>query len=109
MKRLGDAELEIMLAVWGAGEPVNSVYVHGKLKGSRDWALPAVVTSLNRLVEKGFLKQEKQGRTNLYTPIISEREYKAAESRGILDRLFGNSFKGLCSGYMSCHNSCPDE
>ncbi len=97
MKRLGDAELEIMLAVWGAGKAVNSVYVHDKLKGSRDWALPAVATSLNRLVEKGFLSIDKQGRTNLYSPLISEREYKAAESRGILDRLFGSSFKGLMS------------
>ena len=39
LKRLGDAELEIMLAVWGAGEPVQSTYIHEKLKGSRDWAV----------------------------------------------------------------------
>ena len=40
MKRLGDAELEIMLAVWGAGGPVQSGYIHQQLRGSRDWALP---------------------------------------------------------------------
>ena len=66
MKRLGDAELEIMLAVWNAGEAVTSVYVCEKLRPSRNWALPAVVTSLNRLVDKGFLACEKQGRSNLY-------------------------------------------
>ena len=49
MKRLGDAELEIMLAVWAAGEPVQSTYVQEKLRGGRDWALPAVITALNRL------------------------------------------------------------
>ena len=38
MKRLGDAELEIMLTIWAAGEPVGSAYVHGRLKGSRDSA-----------------------------------------------------------------------
>ena len=95
MKRLGDAELEIMLAVWNAGEAVTSVYVCEKLRPSRDWALPAVVTSLNRLVDKGFLTCEKQGRSNLYRPVIQRREYMAAESRGVLDRLFGGSFKGL--------------
>ena len=42
MKRLGDAELEIMLTVWAAREPVTSGYVSGALKGRRDWALPAV-------------------------------------------------------------------
>lgn len=97
MKRLGDAELDIMLAIWGAGEPVSSGYVSDKLRTKRDWALPAVVTSLNRLVEKGFLRCEKQGRTNLYTPIISEQEYKAAESRGILKKLFGGSVSNLAA------------
>ena len=97
MKRLGDAELEIMLAVWGAEEPVTSGYVSDKLRVSRDWALPAVVTSLNRLVEKGFLKCEKQGRANLYTPLVSERDSKAQESRGVLKKLFGGSVSGLAA------------
>ncbi len=97
MKRLGDAELEIMLAVWGAGEAVTSGYVSDALRGSRDWALPAVVTSLNRLVDKGFLRSEKRGRTNFYTPLISEREYKAEESRGVLTKLFGGSVSGLAA------------
>ena len=68
IKRLGDAELEIMLVVWQAEEGVNSTYVHEKLKGRRDWALPAVITAMNRLVDKGFLSCEKRGRGNLYRP-----------------------------------------
>ena len=102
MKKLGDAELEIMLAVWGAGEPVPSAYVQEKLRGSRDWTLPAILTSLNRLVDKGFLTCEKRGRSNWYAPRISERDYKASEGRGIIDRLYGGSFTGmvaaLCDG-----------
>ena len=95
MKRLGDAELEIMLAVWSAGEPVQSTYVQEKLRGGRDWALPAILTSLNRLVDKGYLACEKRGRGNLYRALISEGEYKAAEGRGIIDRLYGSSFTGM--------------
>ena len=41
MKKLGDAELEIMLSIWAAGEPVPSSYVQEKLRGSRDWTLPS--------------------------------------------------------------------
>ncbi|MCI8329120.1 MAG: BlaI/MecI/CopY family transcriptional regulator [Oscillibacter sp.] len=95
MKRLGDAELEIMLAIWEAGEPVASSYVQDKLKGSRNWLLPTVLTSLNRLVEKGFLSVEKQGQGNRYRPLISEEGYKAAEGRGLIDRLYGSSFTGM--------------
>lgn len=95
MKKLGDAELEIMLAIWAAGEPVTSSYVQEKLRGSRDWALPAILTSLSRLVEKGFLACEKQGRSNRYRPLVSENDYKTAEGRGIIDRLYGSSFTGM--------------
>ena len=94
MKRLGDAELEIMLAVWGAGGPVQSGFVHQQLQGSRNWALPAVITAMNRLVEKGFLTCEKRGRGNWYTAAVREGEYKAAEGRGVIDRLYG-SFTGM--------------
>ena len=95
MKKLGDAELEIMLAIWAAGEPVTSSYVQEKLRGSRDWALPAILTSLSRLVDKGFLACEKQGRSNQYRPLVSESDYKTAEGRGIIDRLYGSSFTGM--------------
>lgn len=95
MKRLGEAELEIMLHIWEAGEPVQSAYVHQRLRGSRDWTLPAVLTALNRLTDKGFLACEKQGRTNWYRPLVSEGAYKAAEGRGIMDRLYGSSLPNM--------------
>ena len=102
MTKLGDAELEIMLAVWEAGEPVPSSYVQEKLRGRRDWALPSILTSLSRLVDKGFLSCQKRGKSNWYHPLVSEKDYKAAEGRGLIDRLYGGSFTGmvasLCDG-----------
>ena len=102
MKKLGDAELEIMLAVWEAGEPVPSSYVQEKLRGRRDWALPSILTSLSRLVDKGFLSCQKRGKSNWSHPLVSEKDYKAAEGRGLIDRLYGGSFTGmvasLCDG-----------
>lgn len=95
MKKLGDAELEIMLAIWSVGEPVQSTFVQEKLRGGRDWSLPAILTSLNRLVDKGYLACEKRGRSNFYRALISESDYKTAEGRGLIDRLYGSSFTGM--------------
>ena len=81
IRRLGDAELEIMQAVWAAGEPVSSTYVQQALRGRRDWALGALMTALGRLCDKGFLRREKQGRNNLYAPLIDERTYQQREGR----------------------------
>lgn len=81
IRRLGDAELEIMQAVWAAEGPVSSVYVQQALRGRRDWALGALMTALSRLCDKGFLRREKQGRNNLYAPLIDEQTYQQREGR----------------------------
>ena len=84
-----------MLAIWRAEGPVQSGWVQEQLRESRPWALPAVITTLNRLVDKGFLVCEKRGRGNWYTPRISARDYKASEGRGLIDRLYDSSFTGM--------------
>lgn len=94
-KRLGDAELEIMQAVWGAGTAVNSAYIQEALVGKRNWALPTILTALSRLCDKGFLSSEKQGRGNRYTALIGEEAYRQSEGRSILEKLYGNSVTGL--------------
>lgn len=95
MKRLGDAELEIMQAVWAAGEPVTSTQLQAALKGKRDWALATLMTALNRLCDKGFLRCDREGRKNLYLPLIQQETYRQNEGRTILERVYGNSLTGL--------------
>ena len=95
IKRLGDGELDIMQVIWGTEGEVHSSYIQEQLKAKRDWPLSAVLTALNRLVEKGFLSCEKEGRSNSYRPLITREAYQEAESRSFLSRLYGNSFTGL--------------
>ena len=99
-KRLGDAELEAMLAVWAAGEPVNSTYILSQLEGKRTWKLPTLMTVLSRLVEKGFLILEKQGRNNLYSAAISEESYRRSEGKNVLEKLYGNSLRAMVSSLV---------
>lgn len=97
IKRLPDAELEIMLIIWNSELPVNSVYILEQLQKQRTWGLSTLMTVLSRLVEKGFLICQKQGRNNLYYAAIGEEEYKQSESRSLLEKLYGSSFKNLVS------------
>ena len=99
MKNLGTAELEIMQIIWEAKEDVGSKYVLSKLSSSRPWKLSTLMTSLNRLVQKGFLVMEKVDGTNLYHAVISEDDYKEEASRDFLDKLFGNSLKNLVTAF----------
>ena len=47
------------------------------------------------LCDKGFLSCTKEGRQNLYTPLVSEEDYRQHESVGFLRRLCGGSVKNL--------------
>lgn len=94
-KRLGDAELEIMLVIWEAKEPVTSGYVLEHLHGRRNWALSTLMTTLTRLADKGFVFCDRSTRTNFYTALIAQKDYKAREGRSFLERLYGNSLQNL--------------
>ena len=109
VRRLGDGELDIMLVIWGTKEAVNSSYIQEKLKAHRQWTLPAVATALSRLVEKGFLTCEKAGRSNYYRARISEEDYKAAEGRTFLEKLYGNSFTGMVASLYDSRAIGPED
>ena len=93
MKRLPDAELEVMQAVWSLEPPVTAVEVQQKVPS--DWKATSVLTFLSRLCDKGFLSCEKEGRQNLYTPLITREAYLQRESRSFVERVCGGSVKNL--------------
>lgn len=95
IKKLPDSELEIMMIIWEAGGPVSSSYLMEKLQGEKSWAATTVLNFLARLAERGFLKVEKQGRINIYSPMIKEKDYIEAESRSFLEKLHKSSLKSF--------------
>ena len=93
MKRLPDAELEVMQAVWSLKAPVTAAEVQRKVPS--DWKATSVLTFLSRLCDKGFLSCEKEGRQNLYTPRVAQEDYLQRESRSFVERMCGGSVKNL--------------
>ena len=51
--------------------------------------MPTVKTLLSRLVTKGAVATETDGRRFLYTPLLERDDYLGGESRRLVDRLFG--------------------
>lgn len=91
IKRLPESELEIMQIIWKKSAPVSRVDIEHALQETHPLAPTTILTLLTRLCEKGFLSLKKEGRSNLYEPLITEKEYLAAESRSFLDRVFHGS------------------
>jgi predicted transcriptional regulator len=51
--------------------------------------MPTVKTLLGRLVSKGVIETQPDGRRFLYTPLVARSDYVESESRRLVDRLFG--------------------
>ena len=91
IKRLPESELEIMQIIWRETAPVSRAVIEHTLNEKHPLAPTTILTLLTRLCDKGFLSQKKAGRTNVYEPLITEKDYLASESRLFLDRLFNGS------------------
>lgn len=89
-RRLPDAELAVMQAVWAVGGEVGRGDIEGAL-ASHGWSANTVNTYLTRLCDKGFFTSRREGRNNLYTPLVSKDKYLEFESRSVLDRFYGGS------------------
>ncbi|MBB3035120.1 BlaI/MecI/CopY family transcriptional regulator [Alteriqipengyuania lutimaris] len=87
-ERISDAEHAIMEVVWDR-HPLSATEVCDVVCDARGWSMPTVKTLLSRLVGKGALATEPDGRRFLYTPLIGREEYVGGESRRLVDRLFG--------------------
>lgn len=94
-KKLGEAELEIMQAIWASDRQVTSNFILNAISASRPWQLSTLMTSLTRLCEKGFIKCDRSMGANLYSAVISEDEYKTGASVSFLKKMYNSSLKNL--------------
>ena len=90
MKRLPDTELEVIKALWQSGPDTPRSALEEAL-ANHNWASNTINTYLSRLADKGFVSCKKQGKANLYTPLISQEDYLAFESKNIFHMLYNGS------------------
>jgi BlaI family penicillinase repressor len=84
---LTEGEWEIMKVVWEK-EPCAAGTVQEVLAESRDRAYSTVKTTMDRMVEKGFLRIEKVRNVQLFLSCVSEVDAKRGEFRRMLKRAF---------------------
>lgn len=101
IKNLGEAELEIMQVIWNANTPVTSNFILRELQGRRRWQLSTLMTSLSRLSDKGFVNCDRTTGSNLYTPVVSEDDYKTKEGKHFLEKIYDNSIKNMVAALYS--------
>lgn len=97
IRRLPDAELEVMQAVWACEPPVSRRDIDAILQSTHPMALTTLLTVLTRLADKGFLRIEKEGRSARYVPLVARQDYLAQQSRRFVEKVCGGSLPAFAA------------
>jgi predicted transcriptional regulator len=69
--------------------PLTAAEVAERVDPERGWSDRTVKTLLSRLLAKGALAHEEEGRRYLYRPAILRDDFVAQESGKLIERMFG--------------------
>ena len=96
--QISDAEAVVMDVLWKRS-PLSADEVVMALSSRQDWQDATVKTLLNRLLNKGAIDAEKDGRRYLYSPVLQREAWVQGESESLLDRLFGGRVAPLVAHF----------
>lgn len=84
MRALGELEAQVMRKVWARESPVTVRDIVGDLEHERQIAYTTVMTVMDNLRRKGWLRRQQDGRAYRYEPAVSSEEYGAGMMREAL-------------------------
>lgn len=94
IERISESEYAVIAPLWDQA-PLTAVEIADRVAEDNDWTLQTVKTLLSRLVTKGAVAFDTQGRRYLYRPLIERNDHAVAESRRLIDRLFAGRVSPL--------------
>ncbi|GJL95462.1 MAG: transcriptional regulator [Hyphococcus sp.] len=86
--KITKAEFEVMDVLWSES-PLAASEIAERLAKNVSWSQRTVKTLLSRLVEKGAINHEPDGRRFLYRPILQRETYAQNMTSRLADKLFG--------------------
>ena len=108
MERIAEGEYAVMEVLWDDA-PLTAAEVAERVPEDRGWSLATVKTMLSRLLAKGVLRHEQDGRRYLYRPAIRREDYVAEESGRLIDRMFAGKVTPLVAHLAARDRLSPED
>ena len=108
MKQISDSEWKIMEVVW-KDAPVTASQVGEALGAREKWKPQTIKTLIARLVKKGALKFEVDGRRYLYSPVIDRDQAVTVATNSFLDRVSRGSLVPMLSQLVGTRRALQQE
>lgn len=107
--RLPETEFEVMSVVWRNNPPVTTTTLMKQLGNEKGWKLQTLVSLLNRLTERGFLRSEKLGKERTYYPSVRQEDYIQYETALFVERYHDNSLLQLVNAFSGNNRLSEEE
>ena len=107
MRKLPEAELKVMAALWDAGGEAGSEELLSAV--DEPWSRTTLLTLLKRLESRGFVTAAREGRVNRYRAAVAREAYLETEGESLLDRLCNHSIREFVRAMYDGERISPEE
>ena len=105
-----ELELLILNILWDHGvQPVRVIRDLLADSAGRDLAHTSVVTTLNKMVEKGYLIREQEGNAYIFGPAVERESISTGILNDVLNRVFDGSAKSMILSLLSSEKITQEE
>jgi len=99
LPKISESEWLVMRVLWSNGS-LTANEVIKELSGKTKWKPKTIKTLITRLMKKGAVKFEKEGRKYRYYPAVSEAECVRMERRSFVRRVYGGTTKPMLAAFL---------
>ena len=103
-----DAEWQIMNCLWEK-HPATARGIAGRLPKDVQWAYTTIRTLLARLIEKGAVREHKEGNTSLYEPILSRDNARRSALKTLVNQAFDGAYGPLMHFLVNDQSLTPKQ
>ena len=104
---ISESEWQVMKILWNHA-PQTLPEILYQLRQTA-WSKTTIQTYLARLVKKGALTTQRQGKGYLYYPALSQSQCQLEESKSFLHRVYGGSLSKMVLGFVESGTLSPQE
>lgn len=99
LPKISESEWLVMRVLWSKG-PLTANEVVKELTGKTKWKPKTIKTLITRLMKKGAVKFEKEGRKYRYYPAVSQAECVRMERRSFVRRVYGGTTRPMLAAFL---------
>ena len=99
---LHELEAEVMEEMWRRDQATVREVLDALNSGPKERAYTTIMTIMSRLDKKGLLSRERDGKTDIYSTVLSRDAYRGERAQAEVDALV-NEYGDLALAHFSEH------